>query len=100
MAILFDLGQLVATQEVAEFIGDDKEFARFVWESLNRYTHGDWGVLEEPDIELNEDAIREGGRILASYPIPEEIDIDWEDRIWIITEWGRSYTTIMFPTEY
>lgn len=23
-----------------------------------------------------------------------------EDRIWIITEWDRSFTTILFPGEY
>lgn len=100
MAIRFELGQLVATSEVARFMNENQRFSQFVQDCLQRYISCDWGVLDELDYEANNEAVDEDGRILASYPIPNDIPIDWEDKIWIITEWDRAYTTILFPDEY
>lgn len=100
MAIRFELGQLVATSEVARFMNENQKFSQFIQDCLQRYISCDWGVLDELDYEANNEAVDEDGRILASYPIPNDIPIDWEDKIWIITEWDRSYTTILFPDEY
>jgi hypothetical protein len=43
----------------------------------------------------NDEALINGDRILAVY-ISEET----KDKIWIITVCDRSYTTILFPSEY
>lgn len=47
------------------------------------------------DAKMNNDAIRNGDRILAVYT-QKNTDVT----IWIITEWDRSVTTILFPNEY
>ena len=101
MSVLFELGQLVATAGVAEAMSSCEAFSRFVFGCLGRYCQGDWGELEEPDIEMNNEAVAlDDGRILASYDMPADIPIDYAEKIWIITEWDRSATTVLFPDEY
>ena len=46
------------------------------------------------DKKTNDIAVKEGERILARYEAKDKTVI------WIITEWDRSYTTILFPEEY
>lgn len=92
----FDLGQLVATCGVAAQMETDSVFFDFVNDSLRRYINCDWGVLDEEDKYLNDDAVKTGdSRILAAYIHPQT-----NEKIWIITEWDRSATTILFPHEY
>lgn len=103
-----DLGQIVATREVTDLQESDQEFAIFVDVCLKRYLSNDWGILPKGDKKMNDKAAKsEDDRILASYPFPS--DSPWtavnsyggkEDRLWIITEWARSVTTILFPGEY
>jgi len=92
----FMLGRLVATRGVAELMDTDQQFSEFVSASLRRYTGCDWGNLCDDDHAMNDDAVKNGERILASYDHPTHKD--W--KIWIITEWDRSVTTILFPSEY
>lgn len=69
-------------------------FARFVDQSLQRHWTGDWGSVCEEDWEENELSLSEGYRLLSAYKdgkLP---------KIWIITEWDRSVTTVLFPEEY
>ncbi len=62
---------------------------------LRRHCCGDWGEeLSEDDCEANESALRSGARILSRYRTPAG------DRLYIITEWNRSMTTVMLPSEY
>ena len=66
---------------------------------LTRYLHrhhcGDWGdELCAEDKAANEQALKEGSRLLSCYRTPTG------DRLYIITEWDRSVTTIMLPSEY
>ena len=42
---------------------------------------------------MNDNALKDGERIVAVYNIGD-------DKIYIITEWDRSVTTILFPSEY
>jgi len=60
---------------------------------ITRHATGDWGELCAFDRRQNETALRDGYRVLSSYPIGEE-------RIWIITEADRAVTTILLPEEY
>lgn len=89
----FSLGQLVATRGVADKAYEDPEFAKFIGVSMARYQNCDWGEMDLEDKELNDSSLSGGGRIFAAY----ENDAY---RIWIITEWDRSVTTILFPEEY
>ena len=100
MAKTFALGRVVATRRVWELIEADDLFAKFVSDCMSRYIANDWGVLDEEDWELNDESVDGDGRLLASYPLPDIFDVDFDDRLWIITEWDRSVTTILFPGDY
>lgn len=89
----FKLGQVVMTRGIAEEMESDKGFAAFVHASFLRHSQGDWGEMCEEDKQANEDALIHGDRLFSSYTLN-----DW--KVWIITEWDRSYTTILFPSEY
>ena len=93
----FTLGQLVATAGVAEAMRENPDFDAFVQESLRRYLECDWGDLDDADKAQNDSAVANADdRILAAYK--KQDGKAW--KIWIITEWDRSYTTILFPDEY
>ena len=62
---------------------------------LHRHHCGDWGdELCAEDKAANEQALKDGSRLLSCYRTPAG------DRLYIITEWDRSVTTIMLPSEY
>jgi hypothetical protein len=65
----------------------------YPFDLLARHATGDWGALCAFDRRQNEIALREGYRVLSSYPVGEE-------RVWVITEADRSVTTILLPEEY
>lgn len=91
----FELGQVVMTKGVYELIQKDKTFLNFINVSLGKYSQCDWGDTCEDDCKINDNAVENGDeRIYASYK-----DSDGR-KIWIITEWDRSVTTILFPEEY
>lgn len=92
----FELGQIVATCTVHEMMQTDPSFRKFISACMDRYTRCDWGDLCEEDRLANDDSLKSEGRILAAYEHHDHLD--W--KIWIITEWDRSATTILFPSEY
>jgi hypothetical protein len=61
---------------------------------LNRHHAGDWGVVDADDWRANDRALQDGTRLLSVYVLPTG------ERVWIITEWDRSATTILLPTDY
>ena len=67
----------------------------FLTKCLCRHITGDWGALDEEDMEANDNALEHGGRLLSNYVHPET-----RERLWIITEHDRSVTTMMLPMEY
>ena len=84
------LGKVVATPGALNLLSEAGEDA---FGYLVRHTSGDWGDLCAFDRQQNERALKNGWRILSSYPVGE-------CRIWIITEADRSVTTILLPEEY
>lgn len=93
--VKFELGQLVATRGVDDLMRKDNKFREFVIASFNRYKICDWGDTCDEDKESNDEALKHGDRLLAVYK-----DSRTGKTIWIITEWDRSVTTILFPEEY
>lgn len=90
----FVLGHVVSTIKIASEIAKDSEFAQFVMDSLyKKYVNCDWGDTCEEDAKANDYAVTHDERILAVYKMGTRT-------IWIITEWDRSATTILFPEEY
>lgn len=93
MAARFELGCVVATPgalEVLEASGVSPI------ELLERHCSGDWGSVPSEDARENERSVRDGYRILSSYPVVDT----GEERIWIITEADRSSTCLLLPNEY
>ena len=93
----FELGRTMATRGVCEEMERNISFDPFVMRSLVRHATGDWGDLDPEDAKLNNDALASGeDRIFSVY---KRDDIP-DGKIWIITEWDRSATTVLFPSEY
>lgn len=90
----FQLGQRLMTRGVADLVARDGKFARFVTQSLQRHSNGDWGDLGEVDRLENEFSLKRRLRLLSAYQEPGL------PKIWIITEADRSATTTLFPEEY
>ena len=92
----FFTGRIVATKDVAERMNREKLFGEFVSECLKRHVTGDWGDMCPEDAALNNTAMKSReGRIHRSYIFKET-----NEKIWIITEHDRSYTTVLYPSEY
>lgn len=87
-------GQLAVTRGVNDLIADNKEFARHVFLSLKRHLAGDWGDFCDEDRVANELALQNGERLFSV------CKKEGLPTIWIITEWDRSVTTVLFPDEY
>ena len=90
----FNPGQIIVTRGVNDLIAANEEFAKHVSLSLRRHLIGDWGDLCSEDRASNELALQEGDRLLSAY------EKEGVAKIWIITEWDRSVTTLLFPDEY
>jgi len=98
MKDLFDLGEIYMTRGVAERCENDACFCALVQKALEMHATGNWGDVCDEDWETNNEAVKNGERILSSYYLNDERTED--EKIWIITEWDRSVTTILFPDEY
>ena len=91
----FEIGELVFTKGVSNAAVEDEAFDIFVNYCLKRYLQCDWGDTCDEDKVQNNESVLAGERILASYIYPKT-----KEKIWIITEWDRSATTVLFPEEY
>ena len=88
---LFRVGRMVATPGALEALKMAGEEALTY---IMRHQCGDWGELCEEDKKSNEDAVQDGSRILSAYHLSTGV------KIWIITEWDRSATTVLLPSDY
>jgi hypothetical protein len=88
---LFNLGLLCSTIGVMEAL----DLAKVdMADLLERHLCGDWGDLSPEDKLANDRALEENDRILSAYFLPTG------KKIWIITEYDRSMTTLLLPSEY
>ncbi len=89
----FKLGIIVATPAALE------SFTRSeITDAIARHAAGDWGNLDPEDVRTNDEALKDGGRLLSSYEIKGK-------KLWIITEaeddrGQRSATTALLPEDY
>ena len=88
---LFSLGQVVATPGALAAL---EEAGQHPFVFLSRHVTGDWGELVAEDKEENQRALEHGNRIFSSYLTAKNT------KIWVITEWDRSVTTLLLPSEY
>lgn len=88
----FPLGQLVSTRGVFDW-AEEQGMQSAIMNCVARHVSGDWGDVCVEDWASNDDAVKHGGRLLSAYTLAGT-------KIWIITEWDRSVTTVLFPDEY
>jgi hypothetical protein len=84
MAALFTLGQIVIRPRAAILLQNTGTNPASLF---LRHVTGDWGDVGNDQRRANEQAIREGGRILSAYG-------HGNLRLYVITEADRSATTI------
>lgn len=96
---IFNTGQLVATRGVYDLACENPDFADFIQKSFNRHASGDWGDVDKEDKQANNEALKQGTRLLSAYN-DDRFSKNGVATIWIITEADRSVTTILFPDEY
>jgi len=93
----FQLGQVVATQGALAALEDAQQSAL---PFLQRHVAGDWGEVCDEDKKLNDEAIAYEGdsdkqqRVLSVYHTSKGV------KLYIISEWDRSVTTLLLPEEY
>ena len=88
----FRAGQLVMTAGVNDLV---QRGALNPALYLQRHLDGDWGDLCNDDKRQNDAALKSGeDRLFSSYRITPDL------KLWIITEWDRSVTTLLLPDEY
>jgi len=81
------------TKGVNEAISENRQFNKDVVKSVKRYCRSDFGDICEEDKKTNEEALKNGDRIVAVYKT-------CKGKIYIITEADRSATTVLFAEEY
>ena len=90
--MLFELGRVIATPDALDALQENNIR---ITELLIKHVGGDWGSLGDEDRLENEQSVKNGWRILSSYPLNNT-----GDKIWIITEADRSSTCLLLPKEY
>lgn len=88
----FPMGRLVMTRAVDHLI---KQARLDPAPYIARHHKGDWGDLSDHDWAANDRALRSGeDRLFSSYEVAPDLTL------YIITEWNRSVTTLMLPSDY
>ena len=92
----FPLGQVVATPGALEVLAESGQSPAFF---LDQHASGNWGIVDEEDWRLNDEALNDGSRVLSAYLTLRG------KKLWIITEatndnGHRESTTILLPDEY
>jgi hypothetical protein len=83
------LGQLLITRGAMAVLNPAD-----VERAIGRHESGDWGDVCDQDKSSNDEAVRNGDRLLSSYRDSDGVVF------WVITEWDRSATTVLLPDEY
>ena len=91
---LFDPGMVVATPGATKALKRNRTDS---FSLLSRHMTGDWGSLHPEDAETQRLSLspeHQDERIMSVY------DLDDGAKVWVITEWNRSATTLLLPEEY
>ena len=91
MTARFKLGQMVATPQSITILAQDNMKPL---DLIKRHVSGDWGDVCFEDAEANEAAVKDGDRILSVYHTSQG------EKLYVITEWDRSVTTVLMADEY
>ena len=86
---LFPFGKIAITAAAMQSLSPSD-----VFDGLTRHGFGDWGTVCMEDWKSNDEAMYEDGRLLSTYRAKDQTVF------WIITEWNRTATTILLPSDY
>ena len=85
----FNLGRLMITRGALQLLDQQDVPA-----ALHRHASGDWGDVDAEDWAANERALCEDTSLVSVYHSSAG------EKFYIITEWDRSSTSILLPSEY
>ena len=95
----FNMGHIVVTKSINNYMVADIVFTREIADALKRYANKDWGDLDSEDKEFNDNALNypEDLYLLGAYNTSK-------GKVWIITNIisetpGDNATTVFFPDE-
>lgn len=91
MTTTFQLGQVITTPNALKAL---EEHQLTVIDLLARYVSCDWGETSVEDIQINQQALTDSGRLFATYSLSTEVSI------WVITQANRTITEVLLPEEY
>ena len=87
----FPLGQIVITRGA---IIELQRAGKSPIPLLIRHGHKDWGDLGDEDKAANHYALNHEERLFSCYKLDEAT------KVYVITEWDRSVTTVLLASEY
>lgn len=86
----FRLGRCFVTEPAKEYLDECSIKPETL---INRHAHGNWGDIPTEDYQANENAVKDGGRILSGYSICGRM-------VWVLTDKERKTTSVCLPTEW
>lgn len=95
--VKFELGKTVITPGAIEALSQSNEMPE---QFLRRHQSGDWGNVCFEDAQYNELSIAFEGDMEKQQRVMSVYRTTKGQPIWVITEWDRSATTILLPSEY
>jgi hypothetical protein len=84
----FKLGQIVTTSHARSKVTNEA-----IWSALYKHVTGDWGGLDEHDLQVNDRDLVEGNRLVSLYQSASGV------KFYIITESNRSVTAVLLPED-
>jgi hypothetical protein len=90
-----NLGRVVQTRGVSSKARENRAFGKEVQDAFRKYQRGDWGDTERDSAKRNNAVVKDGveDQVFAVYDTSE-------GKMYIITEWDGSVTTMLFSHEY
>ena len=85
----FPMGRILVSVRAKQILSQGDVVA-----GLLRHASGDWGLVEDEDRKLNDRALLIGDRLFSIYRSEAGV------KFYVITEWGRSVTTVLLPEDY
>lgn len=92
---MMNLGRTVMTCGINALIENNTISKKDLMDIIIRHSNNDYGELGEADTLLQQENLKNNiqDRVISVYTINGV-------KLWIITEWDRSVTTILLPDEY
>jgi hypothetical protein len=96
----FQLGRLLITPGAQDALAATGES---VWTYFARHAQGDWGEVDAEDAAANDEAVKDGSRLLSAYTLT--FKNGETQRLWLITEAEddngvRVASTALLSSEY